>query len=95
MTQTDAIDYENLSKLEKLAYLFVALGPDVSAPLLKRMDDDIVEKICKRMSEIQVLSSDIKKKIINEFSLILSKKIGDTINDEEQPVYVTLDVIVK
>lgn len=84
MTQTDAIDYENLSKLEKLAYLFVALGPDVSAPLLKRMDDDIVEKICKRMSEIQVLSSDIKKKIINEFSLILSKKIGDTINDEEQ-----------
>ncbi|MGX8717182.1 MAG: flagellar motor switch protein FliG [bacterium] len=84
MTQTDSIDYENLSKLEKLAYLFVALGPDVSAPLLKRMDDDIVEKICKHMSEIQVLPSDIKKKIIKEFSLMLSKKIGDTINDEEQ-----------
>ena len=84
MTQTDPIDYENLSKLEKLAYLFVALGPDASAPLLKRMDDDIVEKVCKYMSSIQVLPSDIKKKIITEFSLLLSKKIGDTINDEEQ-----------
>lgn len=84
MTQTDSIDYENLSKLEKLAYLFVALGPDVSAPLLKRMDDDIVEQICKHMSSIHVLPSDIKKKIITEFSLMLSKKIGDTINDEDQ-----------
>lgn len=84
MTQTDSIDYENLSKLEKLAYLFVALGPDVSAPLLKRMDDDIVEQVCKYMSSIHVLPSDLKKKIITEFSLMLSKKIGDTLNDEEQ-----------
>ena len=84
MTQADSVDYNNLSKLEKLAYLLVALGPDLSAPLLKKMDDEIVEKICKHMSAIRVLTSDMKEKIIAEFSLMLSKKIGDTLNDDEQ-----------
>lgn len=82
MKPTDSIDYENLSKLEKLAYLFIALGPDVSAPLLRRMEDDVVEQICKHMSAIHVLPSNVKKKIIAEFSSMLSQKVGDTLNDE-------------
>ena len=59
-------------------------GQEAISTLLKRMDDDIVEKVCKRMSEIHVLPCDIKKKIITEFSSILFKKIGDTLNDEAQ-----------
>lgn len=76
------MDYEKLSKLEKLAYLFIALGPDASAPLLKRMDGATVEQICKYMSKTQVLPYDIKKKVITEFSSILLRKTGDVLNDE-------------
>ena len=84
MTPGKTIDYENLSKLDKLAYLFVALGPEESAPLLKYLEDGLVEQICKRMATIHVLPNEIKRKIINEFSLLLVNKIPDTLNNEEQ-----------
>ena len=84
MTLEQNIDYENLSKIEKLAYLFVALGPETSAPLLKQLNDDIIQQVCRHMANIHVVPNDLKKRLVKEFALLIANKMGDTLNNEEQ-----------
>ena len=51
MSAKQSIDYEKLSKIEKLAYLFVALGPEASAPLLKQLNSEVIEQLCRYMTQ--------------------------------------------
>lgn len=84
MSSEQNIDYDHLGKIEKLAYFFVALGPEMSAPLLKQLDDDVIEQVCRGMANIHVVPNDLKKRLINEFALLVANKMGDTLNNEDQ-----------
>lgn len=75
------ISYENLTKIEKLAYFFAVLGPETSAPLLKQFDEERVEEICREMSKIHIIPQEIRVKILKEFSSLLETRMSDTIND--------------
>ena len=79
MVSEQNIDYDHLSKIEKLAYLFVALGPETSAPLLKQLDDEIIEQVCRDMANIHVVPNDLKKRLVKEFALLVANKMGDTL----------------
>ncbi len=84
MSAKQSIDYEKLSKIEKLAYLFVALGPEASAPLLKQLNSEVIEQLCRYMTHIKVVPSDLKKRLMNEFILLVSNELDDTLNNEDQ-----------
>ena len=77
MNNTSEIHYEDLDKLDKIAYLFVILGPEISAPILNRLSEENVKKICLKMTSIHIVPSLIRKKILNEFSLLLVKKLSE------------------
>ena len=84
MNNTSEIHYEDLDKLDKIAYLFVILGPEISAPILNRLSEENVKKICLKMTSIHIVPSLIRKKILNEFSLLLVKKLSEIRNDTQQ-----------
>lgn len=79
----NAIQYQDLSKIQKLSYLFVVLGPESSAPLLKQFDEDTLENICREMSQIKVIPAEIKKKLLQEFSSVFYNCLDDVISDQQ------------
>ena len=43
--------YSSMSKIEKMALLMIALGPDAASTLLKRFDAKDAENICKKIAD--------------------------------------------
>lgn len=57
----------DLSGKEKAAMLFIALGPEVSAQVLKHLRDDEIEELTLEIANINTVTPEDKKKIIDEF----------------------------
>lgn len=69
---------EGMTKRQKLAHLFVLLGPDVSAMLLKEFEEKEVEDISKEMVKIDFVSESVKVAILEEFSDVTIEAVTST-----------------
>lgn len=56
-----------LSGKEKAAMLFIALGPEVSAQVMRHLRDDEIEDLTLEIANINTVTPEDKKKIIDEF----------------------------
>ena len=56
-----------LSNQEKVAILFIALGPEYSAKLFQHMDDEEIERITLEIASHKQVSSEQKASVISEF----------------------------
>jgi len=52
---------------QKAAILLIALGPDISAQVLKHMKEDEIEKLTLEIANQRKLSQEQKDKVLNEF----------------------------
>lgn len=52
---------------EKVAILFIALGPDKSAHLFKHLSDEEIEELTLQIANMRMVSPEEKKEIIEEF----------------------------
>jgi len=59
-----------LTGIQKAAILLIALGPDISAKVMKNLTDEEVEQISLEISSIQKVEPEIKEEIIEQFHQI-------------------------
>ncbi len=70
------VDYETLTKVQKLALFMVVIGAEVSAELLKTFEDNEIEAICREISNFSIIDDDTQRKVVEEFSDIISQSLG-------------------
>lgn len=62
-----ALDYDSLSKSQKLAAFLVLIGPEDAAVLLKQLPDSELEVVVREMAAMEVIDFDIQDKVMHEF----------------------------
>lgn len=58
---------DNLTGVQKAAILFITLGPDASAPILKKLPESEIQKITFEIANMPKLKKDIKLDVLQEF----------------------------
>lgn len=75
-TTLETVDYDSLTRIQKLALFMVVLGPEISAELLKNFDDAEAEQICREISLAPMLDESIQRKVLEEFSGVITQSLG-------------------
>ena len=60
-------DKEKLTGIQKTAILFITLGPDASAPILKKLPDADIERITFEIANMQKIKKDQRDEVLQEF----------------------------
>ncbi len=69
-------EYKNLSRVQRLATFLVVIGPEAAAHVLKEFDDESIEIICKEMTEISSIETELQKAAVEEFSSFILSSYG-------------------
>ncbi|MBD5778678.1 flagellar motor switch protein FliG [Pelagicoccus sp. NFK12] len=69
-------DYKSLSRVQRLATFLVVIGPEAAAHVLKEFDDESIEIICKEMTNISAIETDLQKAAVEEFSSFILSSYG-------------------
>ena len=70
------VDYEQLTKLQKIALFMIIVGPEAAAELFKHFEDSEIEIISREIANFQIIDSNLQKKVVDEFSGIISGSLG-------------------
>jgi flagellar motor switch protein FliG len=62
---------EDLSAVQKVAVLLIALGEDTAAEIVSHLDEDEVEQIAQAISEMQAVPPDLMDEVLAEFEQLL------------------------
>lgn len=62
-----ARENNELTGLQKVAILFITLGPEVSSGILKRLPEREIQKITYEIANITAVTSEQREEILNEF----------------------------
>ena len=68
--------YERMSRIQKLALLMVALGPQASATLLKRFDAKDSEHICKEIGNFPIVDQELQECVLDDFSEMIESSVN-------------------
>ena len=71
--------YASMSRVEKLALLMIALGPDASSTLLKRFDAKDAENICKKIADFQIVDQELQECVLDEFSELIESSVNSNL----------------
>lgn len=66
------LDYDHLTRPQKLACFFVMLGPERAAHLLQTFRADEIEDICRNIAEFHLVPEEIQKRVSEEFAELLA-----------------------
>ena len=58
---------DKLSGVQKAAILFITLGPDASAPILKKLPETEIQKITFEIANMPKVKKEIKDEVLSEF----------------------------
>ncbi len=70
------LDYAKLSRQQKLAILLISIGPDAAAEVLKQFSDTEVELLCREMSAFSLVSAEIQRQALDEFSAVIGASLS-------------------
>ena len=71
--------YSKMSKIEKLALLMIALGPEAASTLLKRFDSKDSESICKKIGDFPIVDQELKECVLDEFSELIESSVNSNL----------------
>lgn len=74
-----SVDYDKLSRPQKLAIFLIVIGPDTAAEVLRQFDDGDIEMICREMSNFSVVPPEMRRLSIEEFSPLVAESVGSTL----------------
>jgi flagellar motor switch protein FliG len=69
------IDYDKLSRRQKLAILLIVIGSEAAAEVLRQFDDQEVEALCREMSEFTMIPDTLQKKVLEEFTGVVAPSV--------------------
>lgn len=75
----EPVKYEQLTKVQKLAIFMIAIGEDASSQLLKGFEDAEIEIICREISNIKIIDSSLRKRVVEEFSEVIGESLSATL----------------
>ncbi|WP_416827634.1 flagellar motor switch protein FliG [Ectobacillus polymachus] len=55
------------TNLQKIAILFLSVSPTASAEIMKHLHEDEIESITKEITNLRMVSSEVKKQVLREF----------------------------
>lgn len=58
---------EKLTGVQKAAILFITLGPDASAPILKKLPEAEIQKITFEIANMQKVKKELREEVLQEF----------------------------
>ncbi|NBR48848.1 flagellar motor switch protein FliG [bacterium] len=61
------IDYETMSKTQRLAAFFIIVGPELAPELMKQLRDPEIEDVAREMATMNVVDFKLQEKIMDEF----------------------------
>lgn len=67
MIRGDDMAKEKLTGVQKAAILFITLGPDASAPILKKLPEGEIQKITFEIANMPKLKKEIRNDVLREF----------------------------
>lgn len=73
------VNYNQLSKIQKLSVFLITIGPDAAATMLSTFDDNNVETLCREISHINIVDQELKDLVLEEFSGILGQSVGSVL----------------
>jgi flagellar motor switch protein FliG len=69
-------NYQQLSKLQKLAIFLIVIGPETAAEILRQFEDAEIEAICREMTHFQVIEPEMQNTVIEEFSKLIMESFS-------------------
>tara|TARA_B100001248_G_C27399098_1_gene468418 strand:- start:8976 stop:10007 length:1032 start_codon:yes stop_codon:yes gene_type:complete len=75
----EPIEYNQLSRFQKIAIFFIVIGPDMSSQLLSQFDNEEIEIICKEIANAKIVDHEIQRKVIEEFSEIIGDSMASSL----------------
>ena len=57
----DPIEYDKMSRVQKIAAFLIVIGPDAAAEVMNRFDNAQLEVICKEMVALPLISSSVQR----------------------------------
>lgn len=67
----NTIEYGTLTKMQRLAYFLVLVGPQTAARILKDFPDNDVENICREIAAIKLIDRETQNKVLAEFGALI------------------------
>ncbi len=71
-----AIDYTKLTRMQKLAVFLIVIGPEAAADVLRQFGDPEIEVLCREMSTLTIISKEVQKQALEEFSALVAQSAG-------------------
>jgi flagellar motor switch protein FliG len=62
-----SIDYETMTKTQKLAAFFIIVGPELAPELMKQLRDPEIEAVAREMASMNVVDFKLQERILEEF----------------------------
>ncbi len=73
MAQT--IEFEKMTRVQKLACFMVIIGPNRAAQLLQSFEEDEMEQICREITSFEIVPEDLQRRVTDEFSTLLADSV--------------------
>lgn len=70
------LEYGKLSRQQKLAVFLIIIGPEAAAEVLRHFDDAEIEGLCREMSAITSIPTEVQRLSIDEFSGLVATSAG-------------------
>jgi flagellar motor switch protein FliG len=70
-----SVQYEELTKLQKLAIFLIVLGPEQAAEILRQFEDAEIEAICGEMTNFQVIEPELQDRVKDEFAAVIAASL--------------------
>ena len=73
-----ALEYSKLTKVQKIAALFVIIGPDNAGKVMRHFENAQLEQICKEVAGMPMLDPATQREVMNEFADIVATGLGSS-----------------
>jgi len=75
----EALDYDKMNRMQKLACFLVILGPQRAAQLLQSFEEEEMEQICREITQFDIISEELQHRVTEEFSSLLAQSVSSVL----------------
>ncbi len=73
------MEYNKLTKIQKLAGFLILIGPEGAAEIMNGFDNAMLETICREMVNYPLIPHGVQRQLMQEFSAIIAEGTGSAI----------------
>ncbi len=71
-----ALNYDTMSKTQKLAAFFIIIGPELAPELMKQLRDGEIEAVAREMATMEVVDFKLQEAILEEFCELIGEGLS-------------------